>query len=105
VCWAGLSGGSAVVRRSRVGWPIRAAPSSVRLFTAAGASFATAVLLAVLTDPWQELMSVPGATPIMVIKDVTSTVAPFAAALLVPWLVLAPRRRHGAPTLRGEEAA
>jgi len=85
----------------RRGHAHRARPSSAQLVLASAASFGSFLGLAFLLDPWQELMSVPGATPMMVIKDLTATFAPFLAAFVMSWLVLRLARAHYTPTAGG----
>jgi hypothetical protein len=78
----------------------RACPcaSSGPLLLAAAASFGTFLGLAFLLAPWQELMSVPGATPVMVIKDLASNSAPFLVSFAMSWLVLRLARPGHTPT-------
>jgi len=67
-------------------------------FTLVVASLASAIAtltVGVLTAPWQDLMSQPHPTPIMVVKDLTSAIAPFMTAVIVPWVALT-LARHGA---------
>jgi len=95
--FAGLSlgwfaGTTVVARWLRRRWSNSRYPSSSDLFLAAAASFATMMTAVILSAPWQDLMSEPEPTPLMVIKDVTATCAPLLAGVLAPWCVLSRRR-------------
>jgi peptidoglycan/LPS O-acetylase OafA/YrhL len=92
-----LIGAVLVVRLRRShGHPART--SSGRLLFAAAASFGIFLGLAFLLAPWQELMSMPGATPMMAIKDITANSAPFLASFGASWLVLRLARPATTPT-------
>jgi hypothetical protein len=86
--WIGAAG--YVVRSLRRRWSHSARPSFAHLLLAASVSFGAAVGIAVLTSPWQDLMSELRPTPLMVIEDLIAAFAPIGGAFLAPWLVLAP---------------
>jgi hypothetical protein len=99
-----LVGAIAAIRFLRRRWSDQVDPSSARLFLASAASLVATVGLAVATAPWQDLMSQPRPTPLMFLKDLTSTLAPLVAGLLAPWYVLGGKQtqeaamvKHGTP--------
>ena len=85
-------GATVAMRYLRRRWSGPHDPSSVHLFLASASSLVATVGLAVVTAPWQDLMSQPGPTPVMVVKDLISTFAPLVAGLFAPWYVLGLRR-------------
>jgi hypothetical protein len=87
-----LAGAALVVRGVRRRRSSGPCPSAAHLLMAATASFIVALGLGVSTASWQDLMSEPRPTPLMVVKDLTSVLAPLLAALITAWLVLSARQ-------------